>query len=85
MNKSDRIREAYYENPEFSRKKLAQELNVRESYIRKVIRPLKKNNIKQGHKPLEEKIDFNRTSKNHAKLDLESSHNNNLRTSLRGR
>jgi hypothetical protein len=72
MNKSDRIREAYYENPEFSRKKLAQELNVRESYIRKVIRPLKKNNIKQGHKPLEEKIAFNQTSKNNATLDLES-------------
>ncbi len=72
MNKSDRIREAYYADPEFSRKKLAQELNVRESYIRKVIRPLKKNQIKQGHKPLEEKIEFNHTSKNHATLDLES-------------
>jgi hypothetical protein len=72
MNKSDRIREVYYENPEFSRKKLAQELNVRESYIRKVIRPLRKNNIKQGHKPLEEKIEFNNTSRNHATLDLES-------------
>lgn len=72
MNKSDRIREAYYNNPEFSRKKLAQELNVRESYIRKIIRPLKKNTIKQGHKPLEEKIEFNHTSNNHATLDLES-------------
>jgi hypothetical protein len=72
MNKSDRIREAYYANPEFSRKKLAQELNVRESYIRKVIRPLKKNQIKQGHKPLEEKIEFNHTSTNHATLNLES-------------
>jgi ribosome-binding protein aMBF1 (putative translation factor) len=85
MNKSDMIREAYYENPEFSRKKLAQKLNVRESYIRKVIRPLKKNNIKQGHKPLEEKIEFNQTSKNNATLNLESLTITTLRTSLRGR
>ena len=72
MNKADIIREEYYTNPEFSRKKLSDKLNVSESYIRKVIRPLKKNEIKQGHKPLEEKIEFNNTSKNHAKLDLES-------------
>lgn len=72
MNKTDMIREEYYKNPDFSRKKLAQKLNVRESYIRRVIRPLKKNRIEQGHKPLEEKIEFNNTSSNHAKLDLES-------------
>ena len=72
MNKADIIREEYYTNPEFSRKKLSDKLNVSESYIRKVIRPLKKNEIKQGHKPLEEKIEFNNTSRNHAKLELES-------------
>ena len=72
MNKAEIIREEYYSNPEFNRTKLAQKLNVRESYIRKVIRPLKKNEIKQGHKPLEEKIEFNNTSRNHAKLELES-------------
>ena len=72
MTKVDTIREEYYKDPNFSRKKLAKKLNVDEAYIRKVIRPLKKNTITQGHKPLEEKIDFNRTSKNHAKLELES-------------
>ena len=64
MTKAEIIRDEYYKNPEFSRKKLAKKLDIDEAYIRKVIRPLKKNNIKQGHKPLEEKIDFNRTSKN---------------------
>jgi len=72
MTKAEIIRDEYYKNPEFSRKKLAKKLDIDEAYIRKVIRPLKKNNIKQGHKPLEEKIDFNRTSKNNAKLELES-------------
>ena len=72
MTKAEIIRKKYYDNPEFSRKDLAKELDVDEAYIRRVIRPLKKNTINQGHKPLEEKIDFNRTSKNHAKLDLES-------------
>ncbi len=72
MTKADKIREEYYKNPDFSRKKLAKELDVREAYIRQVIRPIKKNTIKQGHKPIEETIDFNRTSKDRAKLDLQS-------------
>lgn len=72
MTKTDIIKEEYYKNPDFSRVKLAKKLKVRESYIRRVIRPLKKNRIEQGHKPLEEKIEFNHTSNNHAKLDLES-------------
>lgn len=72
MNKADVVRDEYYKNPEFNRKKLAEKLNVRESYIRRIIRPLKKNRIEQGHKPLEERIDFNQTSQNHATLELES-------------
>jgi hypothetical protein len=72
MTKAEIIREKYYSNPEFNRTELARKLNVDEAYIRKIIRPLKKNTIEQGHKPLEEKIEFNHTSKNHAKLDLES-------------
>jgi len=72
MNKKQRIEEEYYKNPNFNRKKLASELNVDQAYIRATIRPLKKNQIKQGHKPLEEKLEFNRTSKNRATLELES-------------
>jgi hypothetical protein len=72
MNKADIIREEYYNNPDFNRKNLSLKLNVRESYIRKIIRPLKKNRIEQGHKPLEEKVEFNNTSNNSAKLELES-------------
>lgn len=72
MNKAEIIRDEYYKNPDFNRMKLAKKLDVDEAYIRRIIRPLKKNTIKQGHKPLEEKLEFNRTSKNHAKLDLES-------------
>lgn len=72
MTKVDIIKEQYYKNPSFSRIKLAKKLQVDEAYIRKVIRKLKKNTIQQGHKPLEEKIEFNQTSKNNAKLDLES-------------
>ena len=72
MTKKDRIRDEYYKDPEFSRKNLAKELEVDEAYIRATIRPLKKNRIKQGHKPLEETIEFNRTSQNRATLDLQS-------------
>jgi hypothetical protein len=72
MNKTEIIRDEYYKNPSFNRRELSKKLNVRESYIRRVIRPLKKNRIEQGHKPLEEKIEFNNTSRNHATLDLES-------------
>ncbi len=72
MTKKDKIREEYYKDPDFSRSKLAKELDVDEAYIRSTIRPLKKNTIKQGHKPLEEKMEFNRTSQNRATLDLES-------------
>lgn len=72
MNKADIIREEYYSNPDFNRKNLSLKLDVRESYIRKIIRPLKKNRIEQGHKPLEEKVEFNNTSSNSAKLELES-------------
>ena len=72
MTKKEIIKEAYYSDPNFNRRKLAQRLNVNDAYIRKVIRPLKKNTIEQGHKPLEEKLDFNKTSKNSAKLELES-------------
>lgn len=72
MTKKEKIKEEYYKNPDFNRRKLAKELNVDEAYIRSAIRPLKKNRIKQGHKPLEEKIEFNRTSQNRATLDLES-------------
>lgn len=72
MNKSDIIREEYYKDPTFNRRKLARKLNVRESYIRAVIRPLKKNTIEYGHKPVEEKIEFNKTSQNTAKLNVES-------------
>ena len=72
MNKTEIIREEYYKNPEFSRVKLARKLKVDEAYIRRVLRPLKKNTINQGHKPIEEEIEFNQTSKNHAKLDLKS-------------
>lgn len=72
MNKKQRITEEYYENPDFNRRKLAQEIEVDEAYIRRIIRPLKKNNIKQGHKPPEETLEFNRTSTNKAKLDLQS-------------
>lgn len=72
MTKADIIKEEYYKNPQFNRRHLAQKLGVRESYIRRIIRPLKKNVIEQGHKPLEEKIEFNNTSKNNATLELES-------------
>jgi hypothetical protein len=82
MNKSEIIREEYYKNPEFSRKKLARKLEVDEAYIRRVIRPLKKQEIKQGHKPLEETINFNRTSKNNATIDLQSITINTLEKAL---
>ena len=72
MTKVDKIKEAYYANPDFNRKKLAKELDVDEAYIRRTIRPLKKNTIHQGHKPLEEKQEFNRTSQNRATLELQS-------------
>jgi hypothetical protein len=72
MTKAEIIREEYYKDPDFSRTKLSKKLDVDEAYIRKVIRPLKKNTIKQGHKPLEETIEFNKTSKNNAKLELKS-------------
>jgi hypothetical protein len=72
MTKAEIIREEYYKNPNFNRTKLAKKLDVDEAYIRRILRATKKNTIEQGHKPIEEKIDFNRTSKNHAKLDLES-------------
>jgi hypothetical protein len=72
MNKAEIIRESYYDNPDFDRKKLANKLDVDQAYIRKVLRPLKKNIIDQGYKPLEETISFNKTSKNNAKLDLQS-------------
>jgi DNA-binding MarR family transcriptional regulator len=42
MNKTDIIREKYYQNPDFIRSELAKELSVDEAYIRRVIRPLKK-------------------------------------------
>ena len=72
MTKVDRIRDEYYKDPDFNRKNLAKELDVDEAYIRRTLRPLKKNTIKQGHKPPEEKIEFNRTSTNRATLDLQS-------------
>jgi hypothetical protein len=82
MNKSEIIREEYYKNPEFSRKKLARKLEVDEAYIRRVIRPLKKQEIKQGHKPIEEEVKFNRTSTNNATLDLKSITINTLEKAL---
>jgi hypothetical protein len=82
MNKADQIREEYYNNPEFSRKKLAKKLGVDKAYIRRIIRPLKKQEIKQGHKPLEETIEFNRTSTNNATLNLQSITINTLEKAL---
>lgn len=72
MNKAEIVREEYYKNPEFNRAKLAKKLDIDDAYIRRIIRPLKKNRIEQGHKPLEETLEFNKTSKNHATLNLES-------------
>ena len=72
MNKKQIIAEEYYKNPKFNRRKLAKKLDVDEAYIRAAIRPLKKNTIEQGHKPLEESIEFNRTSQNKARLELQS-------------
>ena len=72
MNKKQRIEEEYYKDPDFNRRNLAKELDVDEAYIRSIIRPLKKNTIRQGHKPPEEFREFNRTSENRAKLDLQS-------------
>lgn len=72
MTKAEIIREEYYSNPEFSRVKLAKKLDVDEAYIRRVIRPVRKNIIDQGYKIPKEKVEFNKTSKNHAKLELES-------------
>lgn len=72
MTKSEIIKNEFFKNPEFNRRKLAKKLDVRESYIRKVIRPLRKEIVDQGYEAPKEKIEFNNTSKNHAKLDLES-------------
>ena len=72
MTKKEQILEKYHEDNNFNRKKVAQELDVDEAYIRKVIRGSKKKTIKQGEKPLEEKLEFNRTSTNRATLNLES-------------
>lgn len=72
MTKIEKIQEAYYDNPEFSRAAMAKSLSVDESYVRKSIRKLKKNEVKQGHKPLEEIKEFNITSKNNATLRLDS-------------
>ena len=82
MNKAEIIREEYYNNPEFNRSKLAKKLKVDEAYIRRVIRPLKKNTIHQGHKPIEETIEFNKTSKNNATLNLQSITINTLEKAL---
>ena len=72
MNKKERIEEEYYKDINFHRKNLAKELDVDEAYIRRVIRPLKKNTIQQGHKPPEEFIEFNKTSNNRGKVNLQS-------------
>ena len=72
MTKKEQILEKYWNNNNFNRKELAEEINVRQSYIRKVIRTSKKNTINQGEKPLEEKQEFDRTSSNRATLNLES-------------
>lgn len=74
MTKKERILEVYYKNNDFNRKELAQKLDVDDAYIRKVIRSSKKGtiNIDQGEKPLEEKLEFNHTSRNRATLNLES-------------
>lgn len=72
MTKAEIIREEYYKNPNFNRSKLAKKIDVDEAYIRRILRSTKKNTIDQGHKPIEEEIKFNRTSKNHATLDLQS-------------
>lgn len=72
MTKREIVIEAYYNDPQFSRTKLSKKHDIEPAYIRKVVRSLQKSEIKQGHKPLEETIEFNRTSTNHAKLDLQS-------------
>lgn len=82
MTKSEIIRDEYYKNPGFSRVKLAKKLKVDEAYIRRIIRPLKKNTIDQGHKPLEEEVSFNHTSKNNATLNLQSITVNTLAKAL---
>lgn len=82
MTKSEIIKEEYYKNPTFNRRELAKKMNVSTSYIRKIIRSLKKNTIEQGHKPLEEELTFNRTSKNNATLNLQSITINTLKKAL---
>ena len=72
MTKSEIIKNEFFKNPNFNRRKLAKKLDVRESYIRKVIRPLRKEIVDQGYEAPKEKIEFNKTSRNHATLNLES-------------
>lgn len=81
MTKKEIILEEYYKDPNFKRIKLARQLKVDEAYIRKVIRDARKSEVEtstdpdiidQGVKPVEEKLEFNRTSKNNAKIELES-------------
>ncbi len=72
MTLTEKILEAHYANPKFNRAAFAKKHGIESSYIRKIIRKSKRGVIDQGHKPLEEKIDFNNTSRGNAKLDVES-------------
>lgn len=72
MTIDERVEEAYWENPNFNRTQKARELGIDAARIRKIIRKLKGREIKQNSKPIEERLEFNHTSKTAAKLDLES-------------
>lgn len=72
MTLTEKILETHYANPRFNRTEFARKNNIETSFIRKVIRKSKRGVIEQGCKPLEEKIDFNNTSRGNAKLDIES-------------
>lgn len=87
MDKTQKIIEAYKQNPNFNRTKFALENDTDTAYIRKILRKFKKkNNIPLGkignedsqyandgaNSPPPEKIEFTKTSGTSAKLDLQS-------------
>ncbi len=72
MTLTEKILEAHYANPKFNRTEFAKKHNIESSYIRRIIRKSKRGIIDQGHKPLEETVEFNYTGKGKAKLDVES-------------
>jgi hypothetical protein len=84
MTLVEKILEAHHANPKFNRTAFAKKHGTECAYIRKVIRKSKRGTIEQGQKPLEEKVDFNHTSKGTAKLDTEGTTFTTLEEALRG-